>query len=95
MIYKVEKFSELSTLVTQAIQNTKFSNNELHALISASENISISIPYFSMLKDGITLSSIQKHNDVSLTIDNFKKYFEIYGNSFSLIAKTINTKIKR
>ncbi len=94
MIYKVKKFSELSTLITSAINNTNFSNNELDALIQASENQSIPIPYFSMLKDGITLSSIQKHDDVNLTIQNFLKYFEIYGDSFSLIAKSINSKIK-
>ncbi len=94
MIYKVEKFSELSTIINHALNNIKFSNNELHALIQASDNQSISIPYFSMLKDGIILSSIQKHGNVDLTIQNFLKYFEIYGDSFSLIAKSINSKIK-
>ena len=93
MIHKVKQFSELSSLVSNALQNINFKNDELHALIQASDNQSIPIPYFSMLKDGIILSSIQKHDDVSLTIQNFQKYLETYGDSFSLIAKTLNSKI--
>ena len=93
MIYKVKKFTEISTMIKYAIQNIKFDNDELHALIQATENQSISIPYFTMLKDGITLSSIQKYGDVVLTIQNFQKYYNTYKEYFSLIATTINSKL--
>ena len=93
MIYKVKTFAELPNLINHAIQNAKFHNDELHALIQALNNQSISIPYFSMLNHGITLSSIMKDGDVDLTIQNFQKYYDTYKDYFLLIATTINSKL--
>jgi hypothetical protein len=93
MIYKVKTFAELPNLINHAIQNIKFHNDELHALIQASNNQSISIPYFSMLNHAITLSSIMKDGDVDLTMQNFQKYYDTYKDYFLLIAITINSKL--
>jgi hypothetical protein len=58
------------------------------------ENTSISVPYFSMIKDGITLSSIQRYeNNVELTQKKFKEFYEFYNKSFEIISTTINNKI--
>ena len=93
MIFKVKNFTELPIIINHAIQNIKFNDDELHALMQASDTQSISIPYFTMLKDGIRLSSIQKNGNFELTIQNFQKYYENYKDYFSLIAKTINSKL--
>ena len=93
MIYKVRTFAELPNIINHAMQNIKFDNDELHALIQASDNQSISIPYFTMLNDAIVLSSIMKDGDVALTIQNFQKYYDIYKDYFLLIATTINSKL--
>lgn len=93
MIYKVKTFAELPNIVNHAIQNIKFHNDELHALIQASDNQSITIPYHAMLSEAITLSSIQKDGDVALTIQNFQKYYNVYEDYFSLIATNINSKL--
>ncbi len=93
MIYKVRTFVELPNMINHAMQNIKFDNDELHALIQASDNQSITIPYHTMLNDGIILSSIQKDGDVALTIQNFQKYYNTYKDYFSLIATTINSKL--
>jgi len=93
MIYKARTFAELPNIINHAMQNIKFDNDELHALIQASDNQSISIPYFTMLNDAIVLSSIMKDGDVDLTIQNFQKYYDIYKDYFLLIATTINSKL--
>jgi hypothetical protein len=93
MIYKVRTFAELPILIHHAMNNVKFDNDELNALIQASNNQSITIPYHTMLNDAITLSSIQKDGDVDLTIQNFQKYYNSYKDYFSLIATTINSKL--
>ena len=52
------------------------------------ENTSITIPYFSMIKDGITLSSIQRHeNNVELTQKKFKEFYEFYRSEIVGLTK--------
>ena len=93
MVKKVKKLSELPKTIHDLLQNFQFNNQELSRLVQASNNQSISIPYFSMIKDGVVLSSIQKNNDFSLTFTNFQNYYETYKDYFSLIAENINSKI--
>ena len=54
---------------------------------------SITIPYFSMIKDAVTLSSIQgKEENVMFTLSCFEKYFEKYEKYFKLYAKAVYAK---
>ena len=93
-VKKIHKFSELSKQIRDSLENTSFDNKELNILMKSLENISISVPYFSIIKDGIVLSSIQRYeNDDKLTELNYKKFFNLYEKSFDLIANTIFSKI--
>ena len=93
-VTKVKTFSELHREIKNSLDNFKVDNKELNALMESLHMHSIPIPYFSIIKDGIILSSIQRYeNDPSLTTINFKKFYESYKKSFELMANTIYAKI--
>ncbi len=94
MVTKISEISKLPKLIKTSLNNFKFKNDELNAIIQATENISISVNYFSIMKDGIYLSSIQRNtNDSNVTLKHFEKFFKNYENDFNLFAKTISDKI--
>jgi len=93
MVRKVQKFTELSTVIHDALNNTKYDNAEIDGLIQATNNLSVSVPYFSMLKDGIVLSTYQKNEDSNLTLENYHKFFDNYEKHFSIIADNIYSKL--
>lgn len=94
MVTKIHSFLELNEKIKYALNNYKFNNKEMNVLIQSFENQTLSVPYFSILKDGILISSIQRiENDFNLTIKNFEKYFEIHKQYFQVIANEIYSKI--
>lgn len=94
MVTKVQSFSTLKHDIDHAINDFKFNNVELNALMKAYGELSLSVPYSSMLKDGNVLSAIQRYeNDLSLTIKEFEKFYETYKEYFDAIAKDIYSKI--
>jgi len=95
MVTKINSFSELSEKIKKTLMNYNFNNKEINALMDSFENQSISIPYFSIIKDGVVLSSIQRYeNDPNLTINNFQKFCKKHEKSFKLIAKIIHEKME-
>ena len=93
-VIKIKTYEELHNQIKMMLSNTQIQNKELNALMESLENTSISVPYFSMIKDGITLSSIQRYeNNVELTQKKFKEFYEFYNNSFEILSTTINNKI--
>ena len=94
MVTKINSFFELNEKIENALNNYQFNNKEMNVLIQSFENQTISVPYFSILKDGIVISSIQRiENNFNLTIKYFKKFFEVHEQSFKLIANEIYSKI--
>lgn len=93
MIKKVNKITELSHAVTSVLNNFKFNNMELNALMEASEKQTITIPYFSILKEAIILSAIQKNGDVDSTINNFQNFYTTHHDHFKLAAQTIYSRM--
>jgi len=94
MVSKVNTLTDLPKIIKNSLNNFKFNNREFNALMQAYENQSISVPYFSMIKDGLVLSSIQRNNNnFDQTNENFLKFFETHENSFKLIAKTVFSKL--
>jgi len=94
MVTKIHSFLELNEKIKYALNNYKFNNKEMNVLIQSFENQTLSVPYFSILKDGIVISSIQRiENDFNLTIKNFEKYFETHKQYFQVIANEIYSKI--
>lgn len=93
-VTKVKTFSELAYKIRNTLSDFKFNNKEINALMKSLEINSISVPYFSIIKDGIVLSSIQRYeNNPDLTIENFNKFYETYKKSFELMATTIYAKM--
>ena len=94
MVTKINSFFELNQKIKNSLNNYEFNNKEINVLIQAFNNQTISVPYFSILKDGTTISAIQRNvNDFNLTITNFKKFFEVHKQSFKIIADEIYSKI--
>ena len=91
---KINSFPELHEKIKNTLENFEFNNKEMNVLMKSVENQTISIHYYSILKDGLTISSIQQNeNNFDLTIKYFNKFFKKYENDFRLIAKTISHKI--
>ncbi len=92
-VTKVTTFDKLHEDIFKAIKNFKFNVKEINALMKVIENQSISIPYFSMIKDGVTLSSIQRNEEnVKLTLQHFQKFYEKYEEYFKEYAKAVYSK---
>jgi len=90
MVTKIQKISNLSQEIKNAITNFKFNENELNLFIEILNRFSLSVPYASIMKDGVSLSSIQRNGEnFDITNFHFEKFIEKYQKSFSLIAKTI------
>ena len=95
MVTKITSLTTLPEVIKNTLSNFKFNNKELNALMQIINNQTISVPYFSIMKDGIMLSSIQRNkNDFNLTIKHFEKFYAMHKNYFELIAKTIYLKLK-
>lgn len=60
MVTKIKSLTTLPEVISNALSNFKFSNKELNALMQAVNDQTISIPYFSMIKDGVILSVISE-----------------------------------
>ena len=94
MVTKITSLTTLPNVISNTLSNFKFNNKELNALMQVTNEQTISIPYYFIMKDGVVLSAIQRNgNDFNVTIKYFEKYFETYKQSFELIAKEIYSKI--
>jgi hypothetical protein len=93
-VKKIKSYAELHEEIKKMLSKNKIQDKELNALMESLENTSISVPYFSMIKDGVTLSSIQRHeNNLILTQKKFKEFYEFYRKPFETIAIMIENKI--
>ena len=62
-------------------------------LVQAIENQTITVPYYSIIKDGVTISAIQRYEDsFDLTLDFYEKFYEKFRDYFKLIAETMYSK---
>ncbi len=94
VVTKIKTFTELPNYIRNALRDFKFSNKELNALMQVLNDETISVPYFSILKDGTALSSIQRYeHNFNLTVKHFEKFYSMYKNHFELIAQTIYSKL--
>ena len=94
MVTKITSLTTLPKVISNALSNFKFNNKELNALMQIANEQTISIPYYSIMKDGVVLSSIQRNgNDFNLTIKHFRKFYDTHKNHFELIAQTIYSKL--
>ena len=94
MVTKVTTFDKLHEDIDNAIKNYKFNNKELNAFMKVIDEQCIIIPYFSMMRDGVKLSSIQRYrHDSNLTLKQFEKFHNEYKKYLELFAKKIYSKL--
>lgn len=92
-VTKVTKFDNLHKEISDAIENFKFNIKEINALMKVIEKQAITIPYFEIIKEGVTLSAIQRNKkNPELTLEYFKKFHKTYEKSFEQYAKAIYSK---
>ena len=92
-VSKANSFSELNEKIKNALSNFRFDNKELNVLVHAIENQTITVPYYSIIKDGVTISAIQRYeNSFDLTLDFYEKFYEKFREHFKLIAETMYSK---
>lgn len=92
MVKKVQDITQLPEIIKNHLKNFKFSHLELNALMDATDSCSISVPYFSMMKDALMLSSTQKNSGIEKSVNLFEKFYSTYEKSFELIAKSMISK---
>ena len=93
MIKTVQDITQLPEIINNHLKNFKFSNLELNALMEATNFCSIPVPYFSMMKDALVVSSIQKSFGIEKSVDAFEKFYSTFEKHFKLIAKSMISKM--
>ncbi|BDQ31830.1 hypothetical protein NZNM25_19710 [Nitrosopumilus zosterae] len=93
MVTKISNISNLSQEIKSAIDNFEFNENELNIFIRTLNECSLSIPYASIMKEGVFLSSIQRNGEnFNVTNTYFQKFVKRYETEFKLISKEILTR---
>lgn len=94
MVTKITSINDLPKKIKSALINFKFNEKELDRLMEVIFKNSISIPYASIMKDGVSLSAIQRNGEnFDLTDLHFKKYTEKYEEDFKIIANSVFSRI--
>lgn len=93
MVKKVQNMTQLPEIIKNHLENFKFNNLEFNAMMEATNSCSLSIPYFSMMKDALVISSTQKNSEIDTSIEIFEKFYSTYEKYFKLIAKFFDVKV--
>jgi hypothetical protein len=90
MVTKIESFEGLPYKIRNTLSNFEFNQKELSMLVEILKEFALPVPYYSILKDGVLISSIQRNqNDFKLTNLAFKKFIKKWKEEFIILAKTI------
>ena len=81
MVTKIKEIGNLSQEIKNALMNYKFNQNELNIFMKIFNELSLQVRYASIMKDGVSLSAIQRNGEnFDLTNMHFKKYTIKYGS---------------
>jgi hypothetical protein len=90
MVTKIEIIKDLPRQIRNALFDFKFNERELSICVKVLKEFALPVPYYSILKDGVSLSSIQRnHNNFNLTNLEFEKFIKKWEKEFTLLVKTI------
>ena len=90
MVTKIETFDELSYKIKNTLSNFEFNGKELSMFVKVLKEFALPVQYYSILKDGVLISAIQRNeNNFELTNLEFKKFLKKWEEEFTLLAKTI------
>ena len=77
MVTKVEKIIDLPQIIKSALSNFKFDEREFDTYMEVLKKYALSVPYHSIIKEAVSLSSIQRNGkEFSLTNLHFQKFYE-------------------
>ena len=90
MVTKIETIIDLPQKIRNTLSNFKFNEEEFSMFVKILKEFALPVPYYSIIKDGVLVSSIQRNkNNFNLTKSTFKKFIEKWDKEFTILAKTI------
>ena len=90
MVTKIETFDELPYKIKNTLSNFEFNGKELSMFVKVLKEFALPVQYYSILKDGVLISAIQRNqNNFEVTNLEFKKFLKKWEEEFTLLAKTI------
>ena len=90
MVTKIETLNELPYKIRNTLSNFKFNEKELSMFVKVLKEFALPVQYYSILKDGVLISAIQRNqNNFELTNLAFKKFIKKWEEEFTILAKTI------
>jgi|TARA_B110000495_G_scaffold187744_1_gene187401 hypothetical protein len=94
MVTKVDNITSLPTLILKNITSFEFNNKEFNALMNSTNSESISIPYFEIMRDALSLSLIQrKDKNFKLTETYFIDFLKKHKENFELLGIEFKKKL--
>ena len=94
-VTKANSFAELNHKIKSALSDVEVDKKEISILLHAIKNQTITVPYWSIIKDAVVLSSIQRYeNNFDLTMESYDKFYKKFSKYFKLMANTIHSKLE-
>ena len=96
MVTKIQVINDLPQKIKSALSNFKFNEREFGIYMKVLKQYALPVPYYSILKEGVSLSSIQRNGqEFSVTNFHFQKFYEKYDKYFKLIANTMFSRFQK
>ena len=90
MVTKIETIIDLPQKIRNTLFNFKFNDKEFSMFVKILKEFALPVPYYSIIKDGVLISSVQRNkNNFNLTKSTFKKFIQKWDKEFTILAKTI------
>jgi len=90
MVTKIKNMNNLAKEIHNAIMNYKFDENELNVFMEVFNRCSLQVQYASIMKEGVSLSAIQRNGEnFDLTNRCFKEFATKYEKDFKIIANAV------
>jgi len=95
-VTKIQEINDLPQKIESALSDSKFNEREFGIYMEILKQYALPVPYYSILKDGVSLSSIQRNgHEFNLTSLHFQKFYEKYDKSFKIIANAIFARFQK
>jgi hypothetical protein len=96
MVTKIQTVNNLPQKIKDALSNFKFNEKEFDKYMEILKQYAIPVPYYLILKEGVSLSSIQRNGqEFNLTNLHFQRFYEKYHKYFELIANTLSSRLQK
>ena len=94
-VTKIKNMNELPEKIRNALMNFKYDEKEFNRFMSILKKHALPVPHWAIMKDGVSLSSIQRNGEkFDITNLYFEKFLARHSKYFKLIADTIFSRYK-